>query len=150
MTDQQKKAQSYEEAQAVYAQHFSKIKQAAEALSKVAADGQFHEQAAKVGMRMERVDWQGLIGSLSGEICKDWPIVKKILDFAKTIAAFPLLAMFVPAVAAILNVIGPFVDMIDKQFIPIICAVGPTGGAATGGAAGGFKTNIEHGVRNAE
>jgi hypothetical protein len=149
MVDQAKKAQSYEEAQAIYSQHFSKIKQAAAEISKIAEDEQFQQHAAKVGMRMEKIDWKNLIGSLSGEICKDWPIVKKVLDYAKTIGSIPFLSFFAPALAGILAVIGPFVDMIDSQFIPLICAVGGATAGATGGADTGFKTNVEHGVRDA-
>lgn len=121
MTDQAKTTQNYDQAQALYAQHFSKVKEAAAALSKVHQSEEFQAHASKVGMRMDRVDWQNLIGSLTGEICKDWPIVKKLIGYAQQIAS---MLFFVPAVAAILGVIAPFVDMIDKQLIPGICAVG--------------------------
>lgn len=144
---EEQKSREYERAQSVYAKHFDQIKEAASELAKVSEHKDFQAHAQKLGMRMPSINIPSLIKGLSGEICKDWPILKQILDYAKQIGNIPFLSWFAPTIAAILAVIGPFIDLVDTQLIPLVCAVGGTSAPSTGGttsAPSGGGGEIQH------
>lgn len=128
MTDNKRKAASdggeaqfsYDDIQAAYeSELLPKLKEVHRAMQPHGA------HFAKMGFTIPNLD------GIKGEICKDWPLIKQ---FVSTIAAIPLLTVFIPALGGILSAVNGFVAMFDKGVIPIICPVAT--GAAMGGGGG--------------
>lgn len=100
-------------------------------LKKAARAMQPHGQHfAKMGFTIPNLD------GLKGEICKDWPMIKQFVD---TVAAIPLLTVFIPALGGIISTVKGLVAMLDRGVIPVICKVAATSGGTGMAGQGGSQ-----------
>lgn len=80
--------------QAIYAKHFNKIKTAHEEIKKHAAG---HPTMAKINL-----------GSLTGEFCKDYPILKN------TVKSIEQWAWLIPTVSSYLAIMDTALEIVDS------------------------------------
>lgn len=111
-----------EEFQSAYAKAFPQIKQAVEELHALNEHPQMKKHMAKMGGSLQSVNWQDLASRLSGEFCKDWPILKKAVTFIQGLQNIPFLSFIAPQVAAALALVAPVLSMVDQVY-PKICNV---------------------------
>lgn len=106
--------------QAAYASSFPQIKKAVEELHGLNEHPQMRDHVAKLGLAT--INWQDIAGKLSGEFCKDWPILKKAVTFVQSIQSIPFLSFISPQLSAALALVAPVIGMVDKIY-PQVCAV---------------------------
>jgi hypothetical protein len=104
--------------QDAYAAAFPQIKKAMEELHAVNDHSQMKAAASKAGAM--QINWQDLAGQLSGEFCKDYPILKKAVGFIQGIQGIPFLSFIAPQVAAALALVTPMMTLIDRIY-PQVC-----------------------------
>jgi hypothetical protein len=109
-----------ESVQSAYEASFPQIKKAVEELHGLNEHPQMKAHAGKLGLAT--INWQDLAGRLSGEFCKDWPILKKAVTFVQSIQGIPFLSFIAPQLAAALALVAPVIGMVDKIY-PQVCAV---------------------------
>jgi hypothetical protein len=113
-----------ESVQSAYAASFPQIKKAVEELHSLNQHPQMKDHLGKLG-GAGAINWQDLAGRLSGEFCKDWPILKKAVTFVQSIQSIPFLSFIAPQLAAALALVSPVIGMVDKIY-PQICSTPTT------------------------
>lgn len=134
----------YEAVQQAYKAAFPQIKEAIESLAQVSSHPQFktHARVSPEFARMAAFDWSSLPAKLTGEFCKDWPIVKQAMGFIQMLQSIPFLSIFAPYIASGLAVVVPLIGVVDG-FAAKICGIAPapttggTGGTTPGPRPGG-------------
>jgi hypothetical protein len=100
----------YEAIQQAYSENFEEIKKAHDMLARHAQDEEVKSHARRMGFSIPTS-----LGQLTGEICKDWPMIKQAVSFAFMIGAF------IPGISSAFAIVSKVVAMLDTGFIPQVC-----------------------------
>jgi hypothetical protein len=109
--------------QDAYAAAFPQIKEAMEELHALNDHPHMRDAASKAGAQMA-INWQDLAGKLTGEFCRDWPVLKKAVSFIQGLQGIPFLSFIAPQIAAALALVSPLVAIVDRLY-PQVCPITP-------------------------
>lgn len=100
---------SYDDLQAMYSDIVPHLKQ----LKELHENKEVRAHLAQKKMALPSIDW----GSITGEICKDAPIVTKIVDFVDSISGW----IPVAGVGAAIKVIDRIWKFVQVSLLPQVC-----------------------------